>query len=685
MFRIVFIVFLFHSYQLFSQQTNIVDFIQVDAEIKPDFKNRTVSGNATYIFKILKNTDSIYLDAHRMKIYMDSDKVKIKTTEDKLWLINSFKKDKTYSVSFSFSAQPKQTFYFMHSGDEFWTQGQGKYTSHWLPSIDDTNDKIIFNLAVTAPAHLTVVANGELQEKKDKGDQTVWKFSMTQPMSSYLVAVAGADYAIKKEKSASGIPLELYYKKKDSAKVEATYRNIVKTFDFLEEEIGVAYPWKVYKQVPVSDFFYAGMENTTATIFSEFYMTDEIGVKDIDYTNVEAHELAHQWFGNLVTAKSDEHHWLQEGFSTYYALLAEKNIYGDDYFQYRLLEYASLLMNQDLQGKAESLLNPKASSLTFYQKGAWALHVLKRKVGADNFKKAVRNFLIGYQFDVATTDDFMNEIKRVSIVDLSDYEQQWFYETAFPQEDVYSLLMESDYIQKYWELIGSLQKTSTDDFPNFILPLIENYQFQISETAIASLANKPEAFTNSIYEKIIKSNNVDMRQALVLTIEDIPESLYDSFQTLLSDSSYVTRQVTLKKLWKNFPEKRRSLLNEMKNEIGLQNKNIRQSWLVLALRTEDYKLEKKSDFRKEVKNYASPKYSFEIREIAFENINRLELWDAQTLQYLLNAVRHPSWRFAKKSRELFHELWDSLSKSEKEQMTKNLTLKEREILKELTK
>ncbi|MGZ9677575.1 M1 family aminopeptidase [Flavobacterium sp. GNP001] len=112
-------------------------------------------------------------------------------------------------------------------------------------------------------------------------------------------------------------------------------------FDFLEKEIGVKYPWGIYKQAPVRDFLYAGMENTSATLFNTRYVVDSTGFEDRSYTNVNAHELAHQWFGNLVTAESGKHHWLQEGFATYYALLAEKEIYGEDHFYSKLYETAS--------------------------------------------------------------------------------------------------------------------------------------------------------------------------------------------------------------------------------------------------------------------------------------------------------------------------------------------------------
>ena len=150
-------------------------------------------------------------------------------------------------------------------------------------------------------------------------------------MSSYLVMLAFGNFVKQEAKSKSGTSLEFYLDKNDVSKFEPTFRYSAALFDYLEQEIGVKYPWGIYRQVPVRDFLYAGMENTTSTIFSQDFVVDSIGFNDKNYINVNAHELAHQWFGDLITAQSSKHHWLQEGFATYYALLAEKEIFGDDF------------------------------------------------------------------------------------------------------------------------------------------------------------------------------------------------------------------------------------------------------------------------------------------------------------------------------------------------------------------
>jgi aminopeptidase N len=648
LFLLSFFLVIFNS--LKAQQTETVDFLKVTAQIEPIAAEGKVVGRVLYTFNVLKNTDSIYLDAQNMKVMnLTSENLVISAEKDKIWLLNAFEANKQYTASFSFEAIPKQTLYFVEN--QIWTQGQGKYTSHWLPSIDDMNDKIEFDLTIVAPSEKTVIANGQLVSKHLKENKSYSKFNMQEPMASYLVAFAVGDFKMTTIYSNSDIPIELYYEAKDSLKIEPTYRYTKEIFDFLESEIGVAYPWQNYKQVPVRDFLYAGMENTTATFFSEAFICDSIGFADRNYLNVNAHELAHQWFGNLVTETEGTHHWLQEGFATYFALLAEKEIFGVDYYYWKLFQSAEQLKALSDDGKGESLLNAKASSLTFYEKGAWTLHILRSRIGDEAFRITMINYLEKFGFKNVSTEDFLNEARAASGRDLKEFEADWLHQSAFKAEQAYKSLMESPFIKKYFEVaaLGQLSLPEKRIQLKTALTFPNDY---IGQEAVYQLAGEPISETIALYKNGFASNNMYVRQAIALSLESIPKELKEEYESLLNDPSYVTQEAALYNLWSQFPENRSSYLNKMKEVVGFQNKNVRQLWLVLALVDPTYRITEKEKFKNELKSYTSQIYSFEIRETAFGYINDLQLWEESVLANLVNASVHHSWRFKKYARKL---------------------------------
>ncbi|MDO5968620.1 M1 family metallopeptidase [Flavivirga aquimarina] len=651
------LLFLFINSIATSQQTEYVDFKNCKAEIDFDISQNKVSGKITYKFDVLQDVDSIYLDAVSMRfidVKLFSDKIKsdsiyrgmVSNHHDnkKLWLIHDFKKGKQFRLSFRYFANPKKAMYFIGWEDpskdsgQVWTQGQGKYTSNWLPSIDDMNDKVTFDLTVTFNKDYEVIANGKLINTEDSFGEKKWHYDMQQPMSSYLVALAIGKYCKKTETSKSGIPLEMYYYPEDSLKVEPTYRYTKHMFDFLEEEIGVPYPWQNYKQVPVKDFLYAGMENTSATIFSDAFVVDSIAFVDKNYVNVNAHELAHQWFGDLVTETSGTHHWLQEGFATYYALLAERDVFGDNYYYWRLYEYAQELLDQDKAGQSTSLLDPKSSSTTFYKKGAWVLHLLREKIGDKAFKTAVKNYLNKNQFKNVETDDFINEIEQVSGKRFDVFVVDWLKTEKFHYDEALESLKKSVFIQEYLMVDCEVYTSKCKDY----------IASGISDEAKIKVISQ-------ISEKLQKEdfkNPVKVRQAIAKTLFKVPEALKGSYETLLDDASYITIEAALFGLWNSFPEERKKYLDKTKGIQGFNDKNIRILWLTLALVTNDFEPENNVLFFNELLDYTSSKYGFEVRMNAFSYLKRISACGEECQGNLEQATKHHSWQFSKFAKEM---------------------------------
>ncbi len=634
----------------FAQQADYVDFKKLEATLGFVPDSSKIQGGVYLEFKILKKTDSVYLDAIDMdfKFFVQSDEnIKLKNDGEKLWVKSDFEEGETYSVIFNYVAYPKKALYFLKREDawQIWTQGQGKYTSNWLPSIDDVNDKIEFDLRVAFDKAYNVVVNGNLigsEPVKDK-EESLHVFDMQKPMSSYLVALVIGKYNKKTETSKSGIPLEYYCYPEDSLKVESTYRYSKQMFDFLEEEIGFAYPWQNYKQVPVHDFLYAGMENTSLTIFSDAFVVDSIGFNDKNYVNVNAHELAHQWFGDLVTAKSSKHHWLQEGFATYYALLSEREIFGDDYYYFKLYESVVELGRQDLSGNGTSLLNPKSSSLTFYQRGAWVLYALRNKVGDVVFKQAVKNYLEKYQLASVETSDFISEVERLYGRSLSTFVNLWIKQKAFPYDMAFAILKrQSTFINEFVQVDCEAKSSKCAEY----------LKYYVSDEAKAKVISQvPELVISNVFK-----NGLKVRQAIAKHVTKIPESLKSDYESLLNDKSYITIENALYNLWINFPLERSKYLFKTRNIVGFSDKNVRLLWLVLNLNTPYYEADNKQGLYDELVGYTNEKYNADLRINAFQYLDLIKACNEKCKSNLETAKSHHNWRLVKFAKQLSEQL-----------------------------
>ena len=162
--------FLLFTSFAFAQQTQFVDFKSVLGKITVDPIDQNVSGDIQYIFEVLQATNTIKIDAQNMvfsNIKLDNAEVKYHNTQKQLQIIFPFKKGNN-TLTFHYSAKPKQTIYFINSNKkenlQIWTQGQGKYTSHWFPSFDDVNEKVVFNLDISFSREYEVISNGKTHE-----------------------------------------------------------------------------------------------------------------------------------------------------------------------------------------------------------------------------------------------------------------------------------------------------------------------------------------------------------------------------------------------------------------------------------------------------------------------------------------------------------------------------------------
>jgi len=417
--------------------------MRLSVDFKPD--SALVLGEVTHLFSSLRNrVDSLFFDAPGIsfsKVTHNGKVIPYKTNEKGITVF--FEKPLQWnakdSVTFVYTARPKKGIYFIGWNDptnrsrkQIWTQGQGIDNRQWIPCYDDTNDKLITEVMVKFNKDYKVLSNGTKLKEKDNGDGTkTWHYKMKHPHSVYLLMLGIGVYDIKELKSASGVPIHLWYYPDKADRVESTYRYSKEMFDFFEKEIGVPYPWESYSQIPVQDFMYGAMENTTATVFGDFFLNDARGAIDRGYVGVNAHELAHQWFGDLITARSDPHHWLQESFATHYNMLFEGQAFGKDFYDWSRRNAYNAALEASKKDKYP-VAHSQGGSPRHYQKGASVLHMLKYVVGREGYNRGVANYLKKNAYGNVDTHDFMNAIEDATGQPLSWFFDQWVHKGGEP-------------------------------------------------------------------------------------------------------------------------------------------------------------------------------------------------------------------------------------------------------------
>lgn len=435
-----------------SPREHNVDFERMRLEVEFEPEKNLVKGKITHFFSPLRQkVDSVFLDGPGINVKeakLNGTAIKFKNDENGITFFpnKSLTWGEKDSLSVIYEAYPRRGIYFIGWNDlenisrkQIWTQGQGVDNRYWFPCYDTPNDKLITEVLVKFNKEYKVLSNGvKVSEKENKDGSKTWHYKMSHPHASYLVMLGIGKYEIKESKSKSGVPLRMWYYPEWKSRFEWTYKYSEKIFDFFESEIGVPYGWESYSQIPVQDFMFGAMENTTATLFGDFFQVDSRSFNDRNYVAVNAHELAHQWFGDWVTARSANHHWLQESFATHYNLTAERECFGQDHFAWgRRQAHLAAINTADKKPIAHS----ETPTSLVYQKGSQVLEMLKYVVGREAYNKSVKRYLLEHKYANVDSQDLLKAFQDELGLPLDWFWEEWVYRGGEP---VYNITFEDN-------------------------------------------------------------------------------------------------------------------------------------------------------------------------------------------------------------------------------------------------
>ncbi len=317
-----------------------------------------------------------------------------------------------------------------HRPQQVYSGGGTDGNPRWIPTYGPPHDKATWDLIATVPARFTVVSNGRLvSDRPVRGGLRTAHWSQERPASTYLISLVVAPL-VKVSDRWRDVPVDYYVYPEDSALARPLFGVTPAMMETFSRLTGVAYPWNKYAQTTVADFI-GGMENVSATTLVDWLPDRRAYLDRPWYQHVLVpHELAHQWFGNHVTAENWANYWLNEGFAQfmpgqYWAAklgpAAEDDYYFEEYQQY---------LARDAQRRV-----PLATynSNNVYPKGALVLRMLRQQLGERPFWAAIKRYLTRHGGGTATSDDLRQAVVAATGQSLSWFWSQWIYQAGHPE------------------------------------------------------------------------------------------------------------------------------------------------------------------------------------------------------------------------------------------------------------
>ena len=361
---------------------------------------------------------------------------------------------------------------------QIWTQNEPEDARYWFPSFDFPSDKATSEEFITAPKGDLAIGNGRLVESKlNRDGTTLYHFKMDVPHSTYLTSFVVGDFA-KLTAKHNDVPLA-FYAYKDREKVAGTAFSRTKEMMANYESLtGIPFPFAKYDQIMVSGFTeFEGMENVTATtladndiLFAE-YPFGKLIVEDL-----VSHELAHSWFGDMVTCRNWSELWLNEGFATFMEAVTREKLYGRENYLQKLSEDRDEYFIGEAMAKTHHALRNLTAKgdnslfdATTYQKGGLVLHMLRETVGDANFWKAVNIYLTRHKYDTVTSADLQQAMEEASGQNLQWFFDQWVYAPGYPKLEVGQIYDENSHQLKV--TIDQVQKEDGGVPSAYRLPL----------------------------------------------------------------------------------------------------------------------------------------------------------------------------------------------------------------------
>ena len=406
---------------------------------------------------------------------------------------------------------PRRGLYFIHPDEHYpekpvqvWTQGEDEDSRYWFPCFDYPGQLATSEIRVQVTKPYRVISNGSLIEQTDLGAQQVFHWSQTEIHPTYLMTLVIADFAELTDQCGE-IPVRYYVEKGREADGQRSMGKTPRMIAFFNQTFGYPYPYLNYDQVCVADFIFGGMENTSTTLLMDRCLLDERAALDNRNTeSLVAHELAHQWFGDLVVIKHWSHAWIKEGMASYAEVLWTDHEYGNDEAAYYLLGEARNYLAEDTSRYRRPIVTHiyrEAIELYdrhLYEKGACVYHMIRAVLGDELFFKAIHTFVNDHAHGTVETIDLLRAIEKATGFNLLWLFDQYVFRGGHPEFKVsYSWDNENNLAQLTITQTQANPDSDHKELFNLKIPVAFNYldgETVTNQTILLQLKEREQVF-----------------------------------------------------------------------------------------------------------------------------------------------------------------------------------------------
>ena len=425
-------------------------------DLKLDIPDRICSGTCTTTLNPIRNgLTSIVMDAVDMEIIsiQVSNEVQKYDYDGKqitIDLSNATTIGKSISSEIAYKLdKPDRGMYFVQPNEYFpnkptqvWTQGEDEDSRYWFPCFDYPGQLASSEIRVEVPSSFTAISNGKLENVEDKSDSKIYHWIQTEVHPTYLMTLAVGEFSEIRDEW-NGKDITYYFEKGKDHEARLTMGKTPRMVEFFSQTYGYPYAYPKYAQVCVDDFIFGGMENTSTTLLTDRCLIDDrAAIDNLRAETLVAHELAHQWFGDLVVIKHWSHAWVKEGAATYAEVLWLSHEYSSDLGRYYWLGQAREYLDEDSSRYRRPLVTHvyrEAIELYdrhIYEKGACVYHMMRTELGDELFFKSMATFLHDNAHNTVETIDLLRAVEKTTGRNLTFLFDQYVYRGGHPDYKV---------------------------------------------------------------------------------------------------------------------------------------------------------------------------------------------------------------------------------------------------------